>query len=82
MQDDLYNEQFLTMQVILVGHDVGGACISHAMEMHPTKVCKAIFVAATMLCNDQSALDIFSQQVCKQINKQKSVVILLLFSEF
>ncbi|KAL8518506.1 hypothetical protein ACS0TY_009754 [Phlomoides rotata] len=51
-------------KVILVGHDLGGACISHAMEMYPTKVSKAIYVAATMLCNDQSALDIFSQQAC------------------
>ncbi|XP_073130271.1 putative methylesterase 13, chloroplastic [Henckelia pumila] len=49
-------------QVILVGHDIGGACISYAMELHPTKVSKAIFVAATMLANSQSALDVFSQQ--------------------
>lgn len=52
------------MQVILVGHDLGGACVSYAMEMHPTKISKAVFVAATMLTNNQSALDIFSQQVC------------------
>ncbi|XP_073314645.1 putative methylesterase 11, chloroplastic [Primulina huaijiensis] len=49
-------------KVILVGHDIGGACISHAMELHPTKVSKVIFVAATMLANSQSALDVFSQQ--------------------
>ncbi|KAL0386080.1 UNVERIFIED_CONTAM: Pre-splicing factor ATP-dependent RNA helicase DEAH10, partial [Sesamum radiatum] len=51
-------------QVILVGHDLGGACISYAMELYPTKVSKAIFVAATMLNNGQSALDVFSQQSC------------------
>ncbi|CAA0828759.1 Putative methylesterase 13- chloroplastic [Striga hermonthica] len=51
-------------QVILVGHDVGGACISHAMEMYPHKVSKAIFVAATMLTHGQRPLDIFSQQSC------------------
>ncbi|XP_012847636.1 PREDICTED: putative methylesterase 11, chloroplastic [Erythranthe guttata] len=51
-------------KVILVGHDIGGACISYAMEMFPSKVSMAIFVAATMLTNDQSALDVFSQQVC------------------
>lgn len=49
-------------QVILVGHDIGGACISYAMELHPTKVSKSIFVAATMLADSQSALDVFSQQ--------------------
>ncbi|KZV22429.1 methylesterase 11, chloroplastic [Dorcoceras hygrometricum] len=49
-------------QVILVGHDIGGACVSYAMELHPAKVSKAIFVAATMLANSQSALDVFSQQ--------------------
>ncbi|GER31864.1 methyl esterase 13 [Striga asiatica] len=51
-------------QVILVGHDLGGACISHAMEIYPHKVSKAIFVAATMLTNGQRALDIFSHQSC------------------
>ncbi|KAI3467236.1 hypothetical protein Pfo_023899 [Paulownia fortunei] len=51
-------------EVILVGHDLGGACISYAMELYPTKVSKAIFVAATMLANGQSALDVFSQQSC------------------
>ncbi|XP_073021646.1 putative methylesterase 13, chloroplastic [Primulina eburnea] len=49
-------------QVILVGHDIGGACVSYAMELHPTKVSKAIFVAATMLADSQSALDVFSQK--------------------
>ncbi|KAL6538790.1 hypothetical protein OROMI_025116 [Orobanche minor] len=51
-------------EVILVGHDLGGACISYAMEMYPTKVSKAIFVAATMLINGQTTLDIFSQWSC------------------
>lgn len=50
-------------QVILVGHDFGGACISHAMEMFPSKVAKAVFLCATMLTNGHSALDIFQQQV-------------------
>lgn len=51
------------MQVILVGHDFGGACISYAMELFPLKVAKAIFLAAAMLKNGQSTLDTFSQQV-------------------
>ncbi|KAL3830610.1 hypothetical protein ACJIZ3_019412 [Penstemon smallii] len=49
-------------KVILVGHDFGGACVSYAMELHPSKISKAIFVAATMLTNGQSALDVFSHQ--------------------
>ncbi|KAK4430088.1 putative methylesterase 13, chloroplastic [Sesamum alatum] len=58
-------------QVILVGHDLGGACLSYAMELYPAKVSKAIFVAATMLSNDQSALDVFSQQSClSDVNKR------------
>lgn len=51
------------MQVILVGHDFGGACISYVMELFPSKVAKAVFIAATMLTSGQSALDAISQQV-------------------
>ncbi|KAH6823107.1 methyl esterase 13 [Perilla frutescens var. hirtella] len=50
-------------EVILVGHDLGGACISYAMEMNPSKVSRAVFVAATMLSDGQSALDVFSKQL-------------------
>ncbi|KAJ6734839.1 METHYLESTERASE 15 CHLOROPLASTIC-RELATED [Salix purpurea] len=50
-------------KIILVGHDFGGACISYAMELFPHKVSKAIFVAAAMLTNGQSTLDMFSQKV-------------------
>ncbi|KAJ8751637.1 hypothetical protein K2173_025793 [Erythroxylum novogranatense] len=49
-------------KVILVGHDFGGACLSYAMELFPTKISKAIFIAAAMLTHGQSAIDIFSQQ--------------------
>jgi alpha-beta hydrolase superfamily lysophospholipase len=51
------------MQVILVGHDFGGACISYAMESFPFKISKAVFIAAAMLTNGQSTLDMFSKQV-------------------
>lgn len=51
------------MQVILVGHDIGGACISYVMELYPSKVSAAIFVAAAMLKSGQSTLDMFSVQV-------------------
>ncbi|KAL7141117.1 hypothetical protein ABFS83_08G032100 [Erythranthe nasuta] len=50
-------------KVILVGHDFGGACISYAMELFPSKVSKAIFLAAAMLTSGQSTLDMFSEKV-------------------
>ncbi|XP_023914858.2 putative methylesterase 11, chloroplastic [Quercus suber] len=50
-------------KVILVGHDFGGACISYVMELFPSKISKAIFIAAAMLSSEQSFLDMFSQQV-------------------
>ncbi|XP_074286647.1 putative methylesterase 11, chloroplastic [Silene latifolia] len=50
-------------KVILVGHDFGGSCISYSMELFPSKVSKAVYVAALMLTDGQSALDILSQQV-------------------
>ncbi|XP_062151018.1 putative methylesterase 11, chloroplastic [Alnus glutinosa] len=49
-------------KVILVGHDFGGACISYAMESFPLKISKAVFIAAAMLTNGQSTLDMFSKQ--------------------
>ncbi|KAK4393193.1 putative methylesterase 11, chloroplastic, partial [Sesamum angolense] len=49
-------------KVILVGHDFGGACISYAMELFPSKVTKAVFLAAAMLTSGQSALDMFSEK--------------------
>ncbi|KAJ4707282.1 Methyl esterase [Melia azedarach] len=49
-------------KVILVGHDFGGACISYTMELFPFKISKAVFIAAAMLTNGQSTLDMFSQQ--------------------
>ncbi|KAK4715209.1 hypothetical protein R3W88_013547 [Solanum pinnatisectum] len=50
-------------KVILVGHDIGGACISYVMELYPSKVSAAIFVAAAMLKSGQSTLDMFSVQL-------------------
>ncbi|KAF8105720.1 hypothetical protein N665_0157s0283 [Sinapis alba] len=49
-------------KVILVGHDFGGACMSYVMELFPSKISKAVFLAATMLGNGQSTLDMFSLQ--------------------
>lgn len=51
------------MQVILVAHNIGGACVSYAMECFPSKVSKAIFVAAAMIQDGQRAFDLFVRQV-------------------
>ncbi|KAL3624072.1 putative methylesterase 11, chloroplastic [Castilleja foliolosa] len=50
-------------KVILVGHDFGGSCISYTMELFPSKISKAVFLAAAMLTSGQSALDMFSEKV-------------------
>ncbi|GJX14523.1 putative methylesterase 11, chloroplastic [Tanacetum coccineum] len=49
-------------KVILAGHDIGGACMSYAMELFPNKVAKAIFIAASMLKTGKSTLDMFSHK--------------------
>ncbi|KAL3690194.1 hypothetical protein R1sor_016503 [Riccia sorocarpa] len=49
-------------KVILVGHNVGGACISYAMEHYPRRIAKAVFVAAAMVTDGQKAIDIFTSQ--------------------
>ncbi|XP_024364209.1 putative methylesterase 12, chloroplastic [Physcomitrium patens] len=50
-------------KVILVGHSVGGACISYAMECFPNLISKAIFIAATMVSNNQSAFDVLAKHI-------------------
>ncbi|MCO5579932.1 hypothetical protein L7F22_033799 [Adiantum nelumboides] len=52
-----------TEKVILVGHDVGGACISFAMESFPKNIAKAIFISAAMIDNGQRAFDVFVPEV-------------------
>ncbi|KAF2325441.1 hypothetical protein GH714_028730 [Hevea brasiliensis] len=59
---DIFNKLQEGEKVILVGHDIGGACISYMMELFPSQIAKSVFIAATMLNNGQSALDILSQQ--------------------
>ncbi|CAI9780701.1 unnamed protein product [Fraxinus pennsylvanica] len=60
---DLFSIVLCFVQVILVGHDFGGACISYAMELFSSKVSKAIFIAAAMLTSGQSTLELFSEKV-------------------
>ncbi|WOL14464.1 methylesterase 11, chloroplastic [Canna indica] len=50
-------------KVILVGHDFGGACVSYAMEIFPSKIAKAIFICAAMPMSGQNTLDMFSEEV-------------------
>lgn len=59
-------------KVILVAHDLGGACVSYAMEMFPSKVAKAVFLCAAMLTNGNSALDMFQQQMDTNGTLQKA----------
>ncbi|XP_051141380.1 putative methylesterase 11, chloroplastic [Andrographis paniculata] len=63
-------------KVILVGHDFGGACISYAMELFPSKVSKAVFVAAAMLTSGQNALDLFSEKADSNDLMQRAQVFL------
>lgn len=49
-------------KVILVGHDVGGACISYAMELFPERIAKSVFVSAAMITNGQRAFDVFAPE--------------------
>lgn len=67
------------MQVILVGHDFGGTCISYAMEAFSCKIAKAVFVSAAMLTNGQNTLDMFSEEVCFLLHYylEKSELILI-----
>ncbi|CAK9234582.1 unnamed protein product [Sphagnum troendelagicum] len=51
-----------TEKVILVGHNIGGGCISYVMECFPNRIAKAIFVAASMVCTGQRAFDVFAKQ--------------------
>ena len=61
------SEHFLVtviIQVILVGHSCGGACVSYALEHCPKKISKAVFLTATMVKDGQRPFDVFSEEVC------------------
>lgn len=51
------------LQVILVGHSSGGACISYALEHFAEKISKAVYVCATMISDGQRAFDVFAEEV-------------------
>lgn len=53
------------MQVVLVGHGSGGACVSYAMEHFPEKISKAIFLCATMVLDGQRPFDVYAEEVNK-----------------
>ncbi|KAK7271386.1 hypothetical protein RJT34_27237 [Clitoria ternatea] len=50
-------------KVVLVGHSIGGACISYALEHHPQKISKAIFLCATMVSDGQKPFDVFADEL-------------------
>ena len=62
------------LQVILVGHSIGGACISYALEHYSQKISKAIFLCATMVTDDQRPFDVFADEVSGQ---SMSLILLL-----
>jgi pimeloyl-ACP methyl ester carboxylesterase len=50
-------------KVILVGHSVGGACVSYALEHFPQKISKAVFVCSTMISDGQRPFDVFAEEL-------------------
>jgi hypothetical protein len=48
--------EFDLWQVTLVGHSLAGCPLSYAMEMYPSKISKAIFIAAFTPRNNQTFL--------------------------
>ncbi|KAK4341322.1 hypothetical protein RND71_039823 [Anisodus tanguticus] len=50
-------------KVILVGHSVGGACVSYALELFPQKIAKAVFLCATMISDGQRPFDVFAEEL-------------------
>ncbi|XP_027346587.1 putative methylesterase 12, chloroplastic [Abrus precatorius] len=50
-------------KVVLVGHSIGGACISYALEHYPQKISKAIFLCATMVSDSQKPFDVFANEL-------------------
>lgn len=59
---------FYLLQVILVCHSSGGACVSYALEHFPQKISKAIFLCATMVSDGQRPFDVFAEEVCLMLN--------------
>ncbi|KAJ1400079.1 Alpha/Beta hydrolase fold [Sesbania bispinosa] len=50
-------------KVILVGHSIGGACVSYALEHYPQKISKAIFLCATMVTDGQRPFDVYAEEL-------------------
>ncbi|KAL1292481.1 hypothetical protein HN51_053086 [Arachis hypogaea] len=50
-------------KVILIGHSIGGACISYALEHYSEKISKAIFLCATMVTDGQRPFDVFADEL-------------------
>lgn len=54
---------FLSIQVILVGHSLGGGSIAYASEKFPNKVSKAIYISACTPSYNQSMFGAFPPTV-------------------
>lgn len=66
---DHYNQPLYTVleslaeseKVILVGHSYGGQSVARVSERYPDKIHVAVYIAAPMLCSDQSYSDIHQE---------------------
>ncbi|OAE26877.1 hypothetical protein AXG93_4360s1320 [Marchantia polymorpha subsp. ruderalis] len=58
LTDFLSDQSASDPKVVLVGHSLGGVLVSYAMEAHPDKVDKAIFLSAIMPQDGETPLDV------------------------
>ncbi|KAJ1389192.1 Alpha/Beta hydrolase fold [Sesbania bispinosa] len=59
----VFSPENKNLQVILVGHSIGGACVSYALEHYPQKISKAIFLCATMVNDGQRPFDVYAEEL-------------------
>ncbi|KAL0360019.1 UNVERIFIED_CONTAM: putative methylesterase 12, chloroplastic [Sesamum radiatum] len=56
-----------SLQVILVGHSSGGACVSYTLEHLPHKISKAVYLCATMISDGQRPFDVFAEEGASKV---------------
>ncbi|KAL2610408.1 hypothetical protein R1flu_028981 [Riccia fluitans] len=65
----------VSKKVIIVGHSLGGVSISYSMEKFPEKISKAVYVAAILQGNNESAVETFPPGAVQNL-LQKQVFLL------
>ncbi|KAL3700131.1 hypothetical protein R1sor_018153 [Riccia sorocarpa] len=58
-------------KVIIVGHSLGGVSISYSMEKFPEKISKAVYVAAILQGNNESAVQTFPPGAVQNLIQQQ-----------